>query len=57
MNSGDAGRGRDVDLKALFISLNFLFCYETESCMSSQWGLSEETLRNKVKDYIDPSDF
>ena len=42
-----------VDCCSLLMAMNFLKCYETEPCMASRWGLSEERIRIKVpREYV-----
>lgn len=41
-----------IDAVILFIAMNWLKCYDTEHCMCSRWGLSEDTIRTKVREYV-----
>lgn len=34
------------------MTINWMKCYETEHCMHSRWGLSEQTIREKIRMYI-----
>lgn len=42
----------DTCMKDLLIAMNWLKCYEVEHCMSSRWKTSEQTLREKVREYV-----
>lgn len=49
----DLKEGRDsIDPCGLLMAVNFLRCYETELCMASRWGLGEERIRTKVREYV-----
>jgi hypothetical protein len=42
----------EVDPCGLLMAMNFLKCYKTEPCMASRWGLPEEKIRLKVREYV-----
>jgi hypothetical protein len=42
----------ETSMKNLLIALNWLKSYEVEHCMSSRWDASEQTLREKVREYV-----
>ena len=49
----DLKEGREsIDPCGLLMAVNFLRCYETEPCMASRWGLGEERIRTKVREYV-----
>jgi hypothetical protein len=42
---------KDFQLKNLFLALNYLKTYNTETVLSGWWGMSEETVRKWTKHY------
>jgi hypothetical protein len=44
-----ANPNKSISSKDLFMTLNWLKSYDTEHVLAGRWGLSEEIIRNKVR--------
>jgi hypothetical protein len=44
-----SSKGFDLDLKDMVMAINWLRLYDTEHELAGRWGLSEESIRNHVK--------
>jgi hypothetical protein len=44
-----SSKGFDLDLKDVLMAMNWLRLYDTEHVLAGRWGLSEESIRNRVK--------
>jgi hypothetical protein len=40
-----------LNFRDLLLCLNWFKCYDTEHVLAGRWGLNEDTIRYKVKDY------
>jgi hypothetical protein len=42
----------DIDATVFFTTINWLKLYDTEHVLSGRWGLNEETIRLRIRDYV-----